>query len=51
MQGKAIDIRVPGYHSKKLWQVVIGLHAGGVGYYAQSDFVHIDLGRIRSWSS
>ena len=51
MQGKAIDIRVPGYPSQMLWQVAIGLRAGGVGYYARSDFVHIDLGRIRSWSS
>ena len=51
MQGRAIDIRVPGYSSKRLWQVAMGLRGGGVGYYARSDFVHIDLGRIRSWSS
>lgn len=51
MQGKAIDIRVPGYPSRMLWQVALGLRAGGVGYYARSDFVHIDLGRVRSWSS
>lgn len=50
MQGKAIDIRVPDYPSKRLWQIAIGLRGGGVGYYARSDFVHIDLGRVRSWS-
>ena len=22
---------------------------GGVGYYAASDFVHVDTGRVRSW--
>ena len=50
MQGKAIDIRVPDYSSKTLWEVAISLRGGGVGYYARADFVHIDLGRVRSWS-
>jgi uncharacterized protein YcbK (DUF882 family) len=50
MQGKAIDIRVPDYPSKSLWQIAISLRGGGVGYDARSDFVHIDLGRVRSWS-
>jgi uncharacterized protein YcbK (DUF882 family) len=50
MQGKAIDIRMPGYPSKQLWKVAMSLRGGGVGYYAQSDFVHIDLGRIKIWS-
>jgi uncharacterized protein YcbK (DUF882 family) len=50
LQGKAIDIRVPDYPSKRLWQIAISLRGGGVGYYARSDFVHIDLGRVRSWS-
>jgi uncharacterized protein YcbK (DUF882 family) len=27
----------------------LALHRGGVGYYAQSDFVHVDLGRVRRW--
>jgi uncharacterized protein YcbK (DUF882 family) len=22
---------------------------GGVGYYPSSDFVHVDVGRVRSW--
>lgn len=50
IQGKAIDIRVPDYPSKTLWEVAISLRGGGVGYYARSDFVHIDLGRVSSWS-
>ncbi|MGC2198263.1 MAG: DUF882 domain-containing protein [Terriglobales bacterium] len=25
------------------------LHRGGVGYYAASDFVHVDVGRVRRW--
>lgn len=50
MQGKAIDIRVPDYPSKTLWEAALSLRGGGVGYYARSDFVHIDLGRVRSWN-
>jgi uncharacterized protein YcbK (DUF882 family) len=23
--------------------------AGGVGYYPESDFVHMDVGRVRYW--
>jgi uncharacterized protein YcbK (DUF882 family) len=51
MQGKAIDIRVPGYSTQQLRQVALSLCSGGVGYYARSDFMHIDLGPVRSWSS
>jgi len=25
------------------------MKAGGVGYYAKSDFVHVDTGRVRRW--
>ena len=49
MYGQAIDIRMPGYSTKKLGQVARGLRAGGVGYYPKSHFVHVDTGEIRSW--
>ena len=49
MQGKAIDIRIPGYDTEKLRNVAISMKAGGVGYYRRSDFVHIDTGRPRYW--
>ena len=49
MYGQAIDIRMPGYNTKKLGQVARGLRAGGVGYYPKSHFVHVDTGEIRSW--
>ena len=27
----------------------IALQGGGVGYYAKSDFIHLDVGRVRQW--
>ena len=49
MQGKAIDIRVPGIELSHLRNVAKELKIGGVGYYAASDFVHVDTGRVRYW--
>lgn len=49
MQGKAIDVRLPGVELKHLRQAALQLKAGGVGYYPKSDFVHIDTGRPRFW--
>ena len=51
MQGRAIDIRLPGCQLASLQQAAIKLHAGGVGYYSRSGFIHIDTGRVRSWGS
>lgn len=47
--GKAIDIRLPGYELKTLQHAAKDLRKGGVGYYPSSDFVHVDVGRIRYW--
>lgn len=49
MDGKAIDIRLPGRPLKQLHQAAMALKGGGVGYYAQSQFVHMDTGRVRYW--
>ena len=49
MQAMAIDIRMPGVKTSTLRDAALGLHRGGVGYYATSDFVHIDVGRVRRW--
>jgi uncharacterized protein YcbK (DUF882 family) len=49
MQAMAIDIRVPGIPTARLRDAALALHRGGVGYYAASDFVHVDVGRVRRW--
>ncbi|MBC2709854.1 MAG: DUF882 domain-containing protein [Desulfosarcina sp.] len=50
MQGRAIDIRLPGCNTRKLRQVCLDLKLGGVGYYLRSDFVHVDTGVFRTWN-
>lgn len=49
MEGKAIDIRIPGVALANLRKTGLALQAGGVGYYPASDFVHLDVGRVRTW--
>jgi uncharacterized protein YcbK (DUF882 family) len=49
MDGKAIDIRLPGTALTTLHQAAKGLKGGGVGYYVSSNFVHMDIGRVRYW--
>lgn len=49
MQAEAIDIRLPGIPTAKLRDAALQLHRGGVGYYATSNFVHVDVGRVRRW--
>lgn len=50
MQGKAIDIRIPGVELARLRKAALALKAGGVGYYPKSNFIHVDTGRVRHWS-
>jgi uncharacterized protein YcbK (DUF882 family) len=49
MQGQAVDIRLTGKPSRIVRDCAVGLEAGGVGYYAQSNFVHLDTGKFRVW--
>ena len=49
MQGKAIDIRIPDFSTRQLRNIARKMKIGGVGYYPQSDFVHVDIGRVRYW--
>jgi len=49
IQGKAVDIRIPHCDTKRLNKICKRMHAGGVGYYPESDFVHVDTGDVRFW--
>ncbi|BDG09145.1 YcbK family protein [Anaeromyxobacter paludicola] len=49
LEGKAIDLRLPGVPTSDLRALALGLRRGGVGYYPAADFVHVDTGRVRRW--
>ena len=49
MQGKASDVRLEGVGLHNLRAAALDLHAGGVGYYPVSNFVHMDVGPVRQW--
>jgi uncharacterized protein YcbK (DUF882 family) len=49
MDGMAIDIRIPGRRLRNLRDAALHLSDGGVGYYPHSNFVHVDVGRVRKW--
>ncbi len=50
MDGMAIDVRLSGVSCEKLRDAALSMASGGVGYYARSNFVHLDTGRVRAWS-
>lgn len=47
--GMAIDIRLPDIELDVLHDAAIELNGGGVGYYPESDFIHLDSGPVRQW--
>jgi len=49
MDGQAIDIRVPGIKLENLRDAAKSLKIGGVGFYPDLNFVHVDVGRVRHW--
>lgn len=48
MDGRAIDIRLPGRGLGLVRAAALTLARGGVGYYP-GRFVHVDTGRVRWW--
>jgi uncharacterized protein YcbK (DUF882 family) len=50
MEGIAMDIRLPGRDLKKLHNAALEMGQGGVGFYPVSNFVHVDVGRVRRWN-
>lgn len=49
MQGQAIDFRLQDVPLIEVKKAALSLKAGGVGYYPNSNFVHIDTGKFRTW--
>jgi len=49
MEGRAIDVRLTDVPTQTLHAAALSLQRGGVGYYAVSNFVHLDTGPVRSW--
>jgi uncharacterized protein YcbK (DUF882 family) len=49
LEGKAIDVRIPGRDLAALHKAALHVGGGGVGYYPDSQFVHMDTGRLRHW--
>ncbi len=50
LEGRAIDLRLRGVGCDILRDLALAMQRGGVGYYRSSDFVHVDTGRVRTWS-
>jgi uncharacterized protein YcbK (DUF882 family) len=48
-RGMAIDIRMPGTSLPKVYHTALNMRRGGVGYYPDSEFVHVDVGPVRTW--
>lgn len=49
LRGMAIDIRLPGRDLRQLRKAALSLRRGGVGFYPKPDFVHVDVGPVRTW--
>jgi uncharacterized protein YcbK (DUF882 family) len=49
MVGKAIDIRMEGISVRTLGRAAKSLKLGGVGQYPSSNFIHVDVGKVRYW--
>jgi len=49
IKGKAADIRITGVPLTRLAAVGHARQGGGVGFYPQDGFVHLDTGRVRNW--
>jgi uncharacterized protein YcbK (DUF882 family) len=50
MAGRAIDVRLEGVALASFRDLALAKRAGGVGFYSRSNFLHLDVGRVRSWS-
>lgn len=49
LYGKAVDLHFPNVPSRYLAELSTRFQGGGVGFYPDKGFVHVDTGRIRQW--
>lgn len=49
MRGWAMDIRLPQVASQAVRDFAKSLGEGGVGHYPGKNFVHVDIGPVRTW--
>ena len=49
MEGRAIDIRLPGVKIDWLADRATEMQMGGIGLYQASHFVHLDTGAVQRW--
>lgn len=49
MHGRAVDIRIERFDLRRIHNAALAMHRGGVGYYPESNFIHLDTGTFRTW--
>lgn len=49
IKGMAVDLCLPGRDLAVLAETATSFRLGGVGYYPRQNFVHLDVGGVRSW--
>jgi uncharacterized protein YcbK (DUF882 family) len=49
VEGKAVDIRLPGRDTALVRHAAVALQAGGVGHYPRKNCLHVDTGPVRYW--
>lgn len=49
MEGRAVDIRMEGMSANTIRKAALMVQNGGIGFYPQSNFVHLDTGELRTW--
>jgi len=49
VKAMAADITIPGVATEQIAKLAKAIGVGGVGVYPSRKFIHVDIGRVRSW--